>query len=264
LAVGAVGADEDGGAKGFDAVGGGDVELDVVVRFAEGGDVVDLAELDAAALARGEEGLLEAEVVEALAHGHGADGVARLYADIGGARVACLGFVGGLKHDLVADALDDGVYGVAEGFEGLAGEAAGTGFGAWEAALVEQDDMLAGLREVVRGGAAGRSCADDQYVNFANHWYLAVYSCGGVGYETDGGDRLREEHFTRFIATISLLGRAPELLGRGTWMSTVVAKELRRHWVIHNSRPRIRCTTEKRGSSVILLAELRIKVKVGR
>ncbi len=82
LAVGAVGADQDRGAQSFGAVGGGDVELDAVGSFAEGEDAVDLAELDAAAWRAASEGLLEAEVVEALAHGHGADGVAGLDADL--------------------------------------------------------------------------------------------------------------------------------------------------------------------------------------
>jgi len=94
LAVGAVGADEDGGAESFGAAGGGDVELDEVGGFAEGEDAVDLAELDAAALARGKEGLLEAEVVEALAHGHGADGVAGFDAHVGPARTARVGLGG--------------------------------------------------------------------------------------------------------------------------------------------------------------------------
>ncbi len=183
LAVGAVGADEDGGAEGFGAAGGGDVELDGVGRFAEGEDAVDLAQLDAASLAGGEEGLLEAEGVEALAHGHGADGVAGLDADVGGL-IGC-GRIGGsphlrsemwgarcggrLEHDLVADALDDRVDRVAEGFEGLAGEAAGAGFVAGEGALVEQDDVLAGLREVVGSGTACGSCTGDEDVDFANH-----------------------------------------------------------------------------------------------
>ena len=64
----------------------------------------------------------------------------------------------------MADALDDGVDGVAEGFEGLAGEAAGAGFGAREGAAVEEEDALAGAGEVVGSGASGRACADDQDV----------------------------------------------------------------------------------------------------
>ena len=69
----------------------------------------------------------------------------------------------------MADALDDGVDRVAEGLEGLAGEATGAGFVAREAALVEQDDVLACLREVVGGGSACGSCTDDEDVHFANH-----------------------------------------------------------------------------------------------
>jgi len=169
LAVGAVGTDEDGGAEGFEAAGGDDVELDGVGRFAEGGDAVDLAELDAASLTRGEEGLLEAEVVEALADGHGADGVAGFYADFGVARTGGVGIGGLLENDLVADALDDGVDGVAEGLEGLAGEAAGAGFVAREVALVEQQDVPAGVGEVVGRCAACGSGTGDEDVNFVGH-----------------------------------------------------------------------------------------------
>jgi len=170
LAVGAVGADEDGGAESFEAKGGGDVQLDGIGELADGDDAADLAQLDTAALACGEERLLEAEVVEALAHGHGADGIAGLHSDVG------VGGVGAalLEDNLVADALDDGVDGVAEGFEGLAGEAAGAGFVAREAALVEQDDVLAGLCEVIGGGAASGSCPGDEDVNFANHCLVGV------------------------------------------------------------------------------------------
>ena len=82
-----------------------------------------------------DEGLLEAEGVEALADGHGADGVAGLYADV---QSRWRG-VGGLEDDLVADALDDGVDGVAEGFEGLAGEAAGAGFVAREGCACREE-----------------------------------------------------------------------------------------------------------------------------
>jgi len=165
LAVGAVGADEDGGAEGFGAAGGGDVELDGIGEFAEGEDSVDLAQLNAAALARGEEGLLQAEVVEAFADSHGADRVAGFDAHVG----FCCGGVGWLEDDLVADALDDGLDCVAESFEGLAGEAAGAGFVAREAALVQQNDVLAGLREVVGCGAASGSGTGDENVDFADH-----------------------------------------------------------------------------------------------
>ena len=182
LAVGAVGADEDGGAEGFGAARSGDVEFDGVGELAQGGDAVDLAEFDAAALTRGEEGLLEAEVVEALAHGHGADGVAGLDAHVSGLsgsrdgrgsrcpRIGAGGIrAGWLQDDLVADALDDRVDGVAEGLEGLAGEAAGAGFGPREGALVEQDDLFAGLGEVIGRGAACRSCTGDQDVAVECH-----------------------------------------------------------------------------------------------
>jgi len=181
LAVGAVGADEDRGTEGFGAAGGGDVELDAIGEFTEGDDAVDLAQLDTAALARGEEGLLKAEVVELFAHGHGADGVAGFHAHVGVAWLAGFGLVGGLKHDLVADALDDGVDGVAKGFEGFAGETAGARLVAREGALVEQDDVLAGLREVVCRGAACWTCTDDEDVHFANHGQKRVYSCEGMG-----------------------------------------------------------------------------------
>ena len=69
----------------------------------------------------------------------------------------------------MADSLDNRVDGVAEGLEGLAGEAARAGFGAREVALVEQDDVLARLGQVVGRGAARRSCPDDEDVHFANH-----------------------------------------------------------------------------------------------
>jgi hypothetical protein len=51
----------------------------------------------------------------------------------------------------------------------------------------------AGLGEVVGRGAAGRSGTGDQDVHFANHCWESVYSCEGVDYELDGGDRLGEE-----------------------------------------------------------------------
>ena len=115
--------------------------------------------------------MLEAEFVEALADGHRADGVAGFYAHVRG-----VGF-GFLEDDLVADAFDDGVDGVAESLEGFAGEAAGAGFVAGEGALVEQDDMLAGLREVVGCGATSGSGTDDESVYFANHcWNESIRS----------------------------------------------------------------------------------------
>ena len=84
--------------------------------------------------------------------------------------------VGGLLEDnLVADALDDGVDGVAEGFEGFAGEAAGAGFVAGEVALVEQDDVLARLREVVGCGATGGSGTGDEDIDFTNHAGLSLF-----------------------------------------------------------------------------------------
>jgi hypothetical protein len=69
-----------------------------------------------------------------------------------------------LEDDLVADSLHDGIDGVAEGVERLAGEAAGAGFMAREGALVEEKNALAGAREVVGGGASGGTGADNEDV----------------------------------------------------------------------------------------------------
>ena len=91
----------------------------------------------------------------------------------------------------MADALDDGVDGVAEGFEGFAGEAAGAGFVAREVALVEQDDVLAGLREVVGCGAAGGSGTGDEDVTSRIMSGLSLF-LRGCGLR-DGGTPLGEQ-----------------------------------------------------------------------
>ena len=134
-------------------------------EFAKGEDGFDLLEFGS-----GFEGLLEAEGVEALADGHGADGVAGLDADF------AMGGVGRglLEDDLVADALDDGFDRVAEGGEGLAGESAGAGFGTREGALVEEQDALADAGEVVGGGTAGGAGAGDEDVVGVRHGELSV------------------------------------------------------------------------------------------
>ncbi len=75
----------------------------------------------------------------------------------------------------MADALDDGVDGVAQGLEGLAGEAAGAGFMAGEAALVEQEDVLARLGEVVGRGATGGAGTGDENIDFTNHAGLSLF-----------------------------------------------------------------------------------------
>jgi len=155
LAVGAVGADEDGGGDGFGAGGGGDVEFDVRGEFADGGDGFDFAEVGA-----GVEGLGEAIGVEAGADGHGGDGGSGLDADF------ALGGVGGglLEDDFVADAFYNRRYRVTQSAQGFAGQAAGAGLGAREGALVEKEDAAAGAGEVVGGGASGGAGADDEDV----------------------------------------------------------------------------------------------------
>ena len=104
--------------------------------------------------------MLEAEVVEALADGHGGDGGSVADADF-----SLFGIGRGLLEDyLAAGALDDGVDGVAEGGEGFAGEAAGAGLGAGEGALVYKEHSPAGSCEVVGGGAACGAGSDDEGV----------------------------------------------------------------------------------------------------
>jgi hypothetical protein len=89
LAVGAVCADEHGRGEGFGAVGCGpvtprNVEFYVRGEFAYCEYGVYLLERGAASVAASGEGLVEAELVEALAEGHGADGVAGADADLAG------------------------------------------------------------------------------------------------------------------------------------------------------------------------------------
>ena len=109
--------------------------------------------------------MLEAEVVEALADGHGGDGGAGADADF-----SLFGIGRGLlEDDFVALALDDGGDGVAERGEGLAGEAAGAGLGAGEGALVYKEHAPAGSCEVVSGGAACGAGADDEDVVVVGH-----------------------------------------------------------------------------------------------
>ena len=131
LAVGAVRAEQDGRGEGARAVRGLHGEGDAGGGFFERDEAFDFEQRGAL-----REGLVEAELVEALADGHGGDGRVGFYADFAVRRVGR----GLLQDDLVADALDDGVNGVAERGERLAREAAGAGLGAREVAAVQQGE----------------------------------------------------------------------------------------------------------------------------
>jgi hypothetical protein len=194
LAVRAVGSDEDGGGEGVGAIGGGDDELDVVWKLIEGGDGFDLEESGAAAVATGSESLVEAEGVEAGSDGHGCDGSFGADADFfgfvgGGKRGGICGgeAVAGLEDDLGAFAFDNGGDGVAECGEGLAGEPAGAGFGPGEATAVEQENATAYTREVIGGGAAGGSCAEDEGVVVEAHLPEVYSPCMQVSRGNFGG-----------------------------------------------------------------------------
>ena len=98
----------------------------------------------------------------------------------------CLGSRGCLlQHDLVADALDDWLDGVAQGLERLAGEAAGAGLGARKGAAVEQQNALAGLGEIVGCGAACGAGTGDEDVVVVGHVQVSVYACKATGSSTD-------------------------------------------------------------------------------
>ena len=160
LAVGAVGADECGGGEGLLAVGCLDVELDAGVALANCGDDFDLEECDTTTVAARRECLLQAEGVEALAHGHRADGAAGVDSEL---VVRCV--IGGLlQDDLMADVLDDRLDGVAQSSERLAREPAGAGLVARKGAAIEQQNAAACASEVKSRSAARRTGAGDEGV----------------------------------------------------------------------------------------------------
>ena len=169
LAVAAVGADEDWSDEGLcRAVGKGDVQLDVGGELAEGEDGVDAAEFGTAIVAARSECLLQAEMVEALADGHGAKGLAQVDANLAGfiGEAAAMeeGRAGFLENNVMAVAFEDGLDGVAKSLKGLASKAAGAGFMAWEVALVEEQDAPASAGEVVGCGATCRTSTNHDCV----------------------------------------------------------------------------------------------------
>lgn len=127
---------------------------------------------------------MKAEVVEDFAHCHGTDGMV-------GVRVSCeLCFLGAactdanlaalevggvlLQDDFVADPLNDRSNGVAKPSQRLTREAAGAGFAAEKCARVQQKDTSAGAGEIVGGGTARGTGADDQDIGRRLHGYFGA------------------------------------------------------------------------------------------
>jgi hypothetical protein len=164
LAVGSVGADQDRRAQSLGAGGGYDVELDVAFELAQRSDGIDLAQL-----CTGRKRLLQAELVESFAHGHGTDRIAGADPNLGGLVGYRVRVCGALQHDFVADALDHRLNRVAERRQRLARQPAGAGLRPGERAAVKQEHALAGSRQIVSSGAASRAGPSNQDVVVFRH-----------------------------------------------------------------------------------------------
>ena len=104
------------------------------------------------------ESLPQAEVVEALAHGHRAERLARADTNfetlVGCACARGERRSGFLQHHIAALALNHRIDGIAQRLQGLARQAAGAGFMPGKAALVQQKHALTRMGEIIGGSAA--------------------------------------------------------------------------------------------------------------
>ena len=159
---------------------GRDIQLDAIGGLSQTRNRLDLAQCDLSSGAAGGQALPQAVFVEALAHGHGTDGLPgpdpHLTGGLGpgGRRRGVRGRIPLLQHDLPANPLHHRIDRIAQRLQSLAGEPAGTRLGPGEGAPVEQQDTNARARQIEGRGAAGRTSADDDNIRFERHSQLPV------------------------------------------------------------------------------------------